>query len=182
MADRGRDAGPCGRVRPTPCAGDLARARSDTQVADGSLQQPKAAAGRLAVGGVARLGPSESQGVGHRVKVVARRACEGERMVGEVEVAPGASQFEAALPHALRDLQPVAAGRVRRVRIGTATGAAGARRRSVGAHHGSVWLREELGSSPNGGWCTGSPHQQIPGCVTGDVGWSSASGRFRCCA
>jgi hypothetical protein len=97
------------------------------------------------------LGASESQRVGHGVRIVARRACEGERVVGEVDVAPGASQFETALPHALRDLQPLAAGRARRRRIGTAAGAAGARRRSVGAHHVSVWLPEELGSSPSAG-------------------------------
>jgi hypothetical protein len=89
--------------------------------------------------------------VGQGVTVVARRACEGERVIGEVEGAPGTSQFEAALPHALRDLQPLAAGRAHRLRIGTAAGAAGARRRSVGAHDVSVWLPEELGSSPSAG-------------------------------
>jgi hypothetical protein len=99
---------------PMPCAGDIALDRPDTQVADGSLQQPNAAAARLAVGRVARLGASESQGVGHGVEVVTRRACERERVVAKAEVAAGTSQFETALPHALGDLQSLAAGRTRR--------------------------------------------------------------------
>jgi hypothetical protein len=181
VTDRERDPGPRRRVTPTPCAGDITLDRSDTQEADGSLQQPNAAAGLFAIGRVARLGASESQRVGHGVRVVARRACEGERMVGKLEVAPGTSQFETAPPHTLRDLQPLAAGRGRRLRIGTAPGAAGARRRSVRAHHVSVRLQEELGSSPSASWCFGR-YQQVPVCVTGDAGRSSASGRSRCCA
>jgi hypothetical protein len=84
--------------------------------------------------------------VGHGVKVVTRRACERERVVGQEEVAAGTSQFETAPPHALRDLQPLAAGRFR---IGTGAGAAGDRRRFVGPHHVSEWLREGLGCSPD---------------------------------
>jgi hypothetical protein len=51
--------------------------------------------------------------MGHRVEVVTRRACERERVVGQGEVAAGTSQFEAALPHALRNLHCLAAGRTR---------------------------------------------------------------------
>jgi hypothetical protein len=55
-----------------------------------------------------------------------------------------------------------------------------ARRRSRGAHHGSVWSREELGRSPGAGRCSGSPYRQVPGSVTGDAGRWSAWGRSRC--
>ena len=149
VKDREHDPGWWGLVTPTPCAGDIAPDRPDTQVADGSLQQPNAAAGRLGIGRVARLGASESQGVGHGVKVVTRRACERERVVAQVEMAAGTSQFQTALPHALRHLPSLAAGRTRRLRVGTGAGAAGDRRRSVGAHHVSDWLREGLGCSPD---------------------------------
>jgi hypothetical protein len=112
--DRERNRGPwdLGRVR--PCSGDLAQLCSDPQVGNGSLQEPNAAAGRLVVGRVARLGASEAQGVSHGVGVVTRRARERERLVVRVEVAAGASQVEAAMPYALGDLQPPAARRMRR--------------------------------------------------------------------
>ncbi len=135
--DRERNPGPWGRGTARPGSGDLAQHRSDPQVGDGSLQEPNAAAGRLVVGRVARSGASESQGVGHGVGVVTRRAGERERLVGQVEAAAGASQLEAALPHPLRDLQPLAAGRMGRPRIGTGAGTAGDRRRSVGPHDAS---------------------------------------------
>ena len=106
--DREPNPGPRGHGTAGLASRDLAQHRSEAQVGDGSLEEPNAAAGRLVVGRVARLGASESQGVRHRVGVVTRYACERERVVGHVEVAAGASQLEAALPHALRDLQPPA--------------------------------------------------------------------------
>jgi len=185
VKNRERDPGPWGLVTPTPCAGDIALDRPDTQEADGSLQQPNAAAGRLAIGRVARLGASESQGVGHGVKVVTRRPCERERVVAQLEVAAGTCQFETALPHALRDLQPLAAGRTRRFRVGTGAGAAGDRCRSVGPHHVSEWLREGLGCSPGRMRRTSGNRVLFPviaRTVTGDVDRQSASGLSCCCA
>jgi hypothetical protein len=137
------------RHRRAPCAGDIALDLPDTQVADGSLQQPNAAAGRLAIGRVARLRASESQGMGHGVEVVTCRACERERVIAQVEVTVGTRQFQTALPHALRDLEPLAAGRPRRFRVGAGAGATGDRRRSVRPHRVSAWLREGLGCSPS---------------------------------
>ena len=148
--DRERNPGPWGRGAARPCSGDLVRHRSDAQVGDGSLQKPNAAAGRLVVGRVARLGASETQSVGHRIGVVTRRARKRQRLVGQVEVAAGASQLEAALPHALRDLQPPAAGRRGRSRTGTGAGIAGDRRRSVGPHDASP-VQRRGGTSPGSG-------------------------------
>jgi hypothetical protein len=132
--DRERNPGLWVRGTAWPCSGDLAQPRSDPQVGDGPLEETNAEAGRLIVGWVARLGASETQGVGHRVGVVSRHARQRERLVGQAEVAAGASQLEAALPDALRYLQPPAARRMRRSRIGTGAGPTGDLRRSVGTH------------------------------------------------
>ena len=63
-------------------------------------------------------------------------------------MAVGTGQFETALPHALRDLEPLVAGRGRRFRVGAGAGAAGDRRRSVRPHEVPAWLRDGLGCSP----------------------------------
>ena len=138
--------GPRGRAAARHGPGLLARHRSDPQVGDDSLQEPNTAAGRPVVGRMARLGESETQSVGHGVWVVTRRAGEREGLVGQVEAAAGASQLEAALPHALSDLQTRATGRMRRPRIGTGAGPAGDWRRAVGRHDASPVQRRGVTS------------------------------------
>src|SRR4029453_13141796 len=100
-------------------SGELQWLHLDTQVANCVLQEPDAAACGLVAGGVARLRAAETQGVGQRVGIVAGRSQQCERLVGQVEMLAGATQLEAALPHALRDLQWRPTGRMRRARAGT---------------------------------------------------------------
>ena len=79
VGSRHADAG-CWRYRPGPTCHPGSRWLAPTAERRG---------GRLAIGRVARLGASESQGVGDGVKVVTRRPCERERVVAQLEVAAG---------------------------------------------------------------------------------------------